>query len=540
MSLTAGYLLNNRYRIVKLLGQGGFGAVYRALDTNLNVPCAVKENFDISDTASRQFAREASLLANLRHPGLPKVMDHFSIPEQGQYLVMEFIEGEDLRDIILGSGEPLPEAQVLAWISQVCDALIYLHSRKPPIIHRDLKPANVRITPEGDAVLVDFGLAKLYDPARITTIGARAVTPGFAPFEQYGQEPTDARTDVYALGATMYAALTGEEPPESIALVGGFNLPSPRQLNPSLSPQAEAIILRAMELMPDQRFQSATEFKTALSMGIPDTAPVAVAVTQTRAAHMVSEAPPVPQSKLLYQRLFGLLLAAIILIGAGWIASSVFADRSQRLQTTPTVLAAIPSTTQIVASETLSAPLSPSLTAVPPTATATQTSSPTPLPTSTPAPIVLTEWKLIFFMPLSSGCHLPDTPCWKSIDNARERQGANMTLISKESTYIDPDWFHPYLIFWHKYDIPYEATITILMNSDYEIVRTYTDTTSDWTRDFIDLSAYKGNNIIVQFSASGRQSGARSDIMSGLSDRKSKTDWYLQDIQIVLDFTPPP
>jgi serine/threonine protein kinase len=264
MPLSPGQVLNNRYRIVKLLGEGGFGAVYRAWNLNLNGPCALKENYDTSPEAHKQFEREASLLFNLRHPNLPKVFDSFSIPGQGQYLVMEFIEGEDLQVKLDKAGGPLPEAQVLPWIIQTCDALCYLHSRPQPIIHRDIKPANIRITPEGAAILVDFGIAKLYDPSRRTTLGARAVTPGYSPFEQYGQKPTDTRTDVYSLGATLYHLLTGHTPPESVERVGGTVLIPPRQLNSRISIRAEAAILRAMQLMPDQRYQAVADLKAAL------------------------------------------------------------------------------------------------------------------------------------------------------------------------------------------------------------------------------------------------------------------------------------
>lgn len=269
MALSTGQILHERYRIVKKLGEGGFGAVYRAWNMNLNGPCAIKENFETSPVALSQFAREASILYNLRHPNLPRVMDHFVIPEQGQYLVMEYIEGEDLEQKIDHQGGPLPEAQVMDWILQVCDALVYLHSRTPPIIHRDIKPANIRITPEGMAILVDFGIAKIFDPARRTTMGARAVTPGYSPYEQYGQKPTDVRTDVYALGATLYHALTAQVPPESIDRVGGTPLPAPRSLNPEISPGVEAAILRAMQVMAENRYQSAAEFKAVLAGARP-------------------------------------------------------------------------------------------------------------------------------------------------------------------------------------------------------------------------------------------------------------------------------
>ena len=270
MPLTPGQVLNARYRIVSLLGQGGFGAVYRAWDLTLKTPCAVKENFDTSPEAVRQFEREASLLAGLRHPNLPRVIDHFSLPNQGQYLVMDYVEGEDLAEKLTVASRQSPNAawlheqEAVPWITQICDALFYMHNQNPPVIHRDIKPTNIRITTSGQAMLVDFGIAKLYDPHRKTTVGAKAVTPGYSPFEQYGQKPTDARTDIYALGATLYTLLTGQEPPESIARVGGAELIPPSQINPTVSPHMEMCILKAMQMLPEARFQTAAEFKAAL------------------------------------------------------------------------------------------------------------------------------------------------------------------------------------------------------------------------------------------------------------------------------------
>ncbi|MBN2548148.1 MAG: protein kinase [Anaerolineales bacterium] len=264
MALQTGQTLNNRYRIVRLLGQGGFGAVYRAWDANLNRPCAVKENLDTSPEAQRQFAREATVLANLSHPNLPRVTDHFSLPGQGQYLVMDFVDGDDLHTIMKRQGS-VPVDQAVGWISQVADALVYLHSREPHVVHRDIKPANIRITPEGQAMLVDFGLVKLFDPHMKTTIGARAVTPGYAPPEQYGQGKTDARTDLYALGATLYNILTGQDPLESVQRMVGRRMEPANQINPAIPAQISQAIERAMALEPDQRFQSAEQFKAALT-----------------------------------------------------------------------------------------------------------------------------------------------------------------------------------------------------------------------------------------------------------------------------------
>ncbi len=282
MPLSTGHILNNRYRIVNLLGQGGFGAVYKAWDLNLSRQCALKENLDTTQEAQKQFNREAVILAGLIHPNLARVTDYFFVPNQGQYLVMDYVEGNDLQEILDQKG-PQPEAQVTEWIGQICDALDHLHTQQPPIIHRDIKPANIKITPKGKAVLVDFGVAKVWDPSLRTTQGARAITPGFSPFEQYGQAPTDARTDVYALGATAYCLLTGQPPTEAIIRVANPRISEPKEFQPSISDNLNQTILKALELLPDQRFQSAEEFKQSLfnkNTSIA-TAPVAPAVKTT-------------------------------------------------------------------------------------------------------------------------------------------------------------------------------------------------------------------------------------------------------------------
>lgn len=264
MPLSVDQVLNYRYRIRKLLGKGGFGAVYQAWDIVLDRACAIKENLSPSEGAQRQFLREARLLANLDHPNLPRVTDHF-ILEGASYLVMDYVEGQDLDEIIHTQGAPIPEAKALDWISQVCDALEYLHNQDPPVIHRDIKPANIKITPQGKVKLVDFGIAKTYDPERDTTVGARGLSPGYSPQEQYGNAATDARSDIYALGATLYHILTGHRPVESVQRNLGTHLTPPHHLNPSISPHVETAILNAMQMLPDNRYQTAAEFKAALS-----------------------------------------------------------------------------------------------------------------------------------------------------------------------------------------------------------------------------------------------------------------------------------
>ena len=284
MPLDVGEIINNRYRIVRLLGEGGFGAVYRAWDINLKGPVAVKENREISPQAQKQFTHEAELLFKLRHPNLPRVTDHFFVPEQGQYLVMDYVEGQDLQTMLdARGGKPLPEQQVLPWVEQVCDALTYLHSQDPPILHRDIKPGNIKITPDGKAMLVDFGIAKVYDPDHHTTVGARAVTPGYSPPEQYGTG-TDAQSDVYALGATIFTLLTGKVPPPSVELLAG-TAPPPQpinELNREVSPEVSVAVACAMQLKRINRTASLEEFRQSLK-------PVAV---QPVSATVVAAAPP--------------------------------------------------------------------------------------------------------------------------------------------------------------------------------------------------------------------------------------------------------
>ncbi|MBX7254024.1 MAG: SUMF1/EgtB/PvdO family nonheme iron enzyme [Candidatus Promineofilum sp.] len=270
MTLATGVILHNRYRIVKLVGQGGFGAVYRGWDTALDRPVAVKENFDTGPQAQRQFEREAKLLAGLRHPNLPVVIDHFILPGQGQYLVMDFVEGKSLTTLLSERGGPLDEAEVLPWMRQICAALTHLHTHTPPIVHRDIKPDNIIITDDGRAVLVDFGISKVYDPNKGTTIGAKAVTPGYSPPEQYGRGRTDPRTDVYALGATLYTLLTGQPPPDGPDLASGADvLTPPREINPAVSAATSAVVVAAMMPNISQRLDSTATFERLLAAGRP-------------------------------------------------------------------------------------------------------------------------------------------------------------------------------------------------------------------------------------------------------------------------------
>ena len=281
MALSSGQLLQGNYRIVRLLDQGGMGAVYLAEHTRLQGRrLAIKENIpDASaDQATRdqlrdQFYTEAKILAALDHPNLPKVSDYF-IESGVEYLVMEYVEGENLSDLLnkqMQQGKPLAEAQVLDWADQILSALAYMHSRQPhPVIHRDIKPANLILTPEGVVHLVDFGLVKLMSNTGQSTAAAmRGMgTPDYTPLEQYpgSQAHTDARTDIYALGATLYHLLTGA-PPANVRdrLLRIATLTPLRSSNLAVSANTEKAILRAIEIQPDQRFQSVEQMRAALA-----------------------------------------------------------------------------------------------------------------------------------------------------------------------------------------------------------------------------------------------------------------------------------
>ena len=264
MPLAIGTILEDRYRIDALLGSGGMGAVYRAWDQRLDRHVAIKENAMATPESARQFEREAKMLARLRHSNLPGVSDHFVAPNGAQYLVMDYVDGEDLGQMLQRLG-PLDEARALAWIEQTCNALIYLHGQQPPIIHRDVKPGNIKITPEGQVFLVDFGIAKVGDAQAKTTMGALGVTPGFSPPEQYGQGGTDARSDVYALGATLYALLIGRSPPDSVQrAIQAAVLPPPRSLRPDVSPAVADALEAAMETNPSNRPQTVVAFQAIL------------------------------------------------------------------------------------------------------------------------------------------------------------------------------------------------------------------------------------------------------------------------------------
>jgi serine/threonine protein kinase len=268
-----GTVLQERYRIVREIGSGGMGTVHEAIDLRLGNRVALKQLAFVSDYLSRQFEREARILANLSHPALPNVSDHFTEAD-GQFLVMQYIPGDDLASLAGKRRAPFPIDQVLLWADQLLDVLDYLHTRQPPIIHRDIKPQNLKLRESGAIVLLDFGLAKGYATELTKAGGSSSVmghTPGFAPPEQIEGTGTDARSDLYALGATLHFLLTNTRPMDAFtrlrAAVG--KRPDPlrpvHELNPEVEPAVGMALMKSLALEPDERFASAPEMRAALA-----------------------------------------------------------------------------------------------------------------------------------------------------------------------------------------------------------------------------------------------------------------------------------
>ncbi len=320
--LKSGTLLKEQYRIQALLGEGGMGAVYQAQDEKLDYPCAVKEvrlthlptQADIdaispaNDTGVRipgkprvtrekmidQFGQEAKLLNKLEHPNLPRVR-HFFDDDDRLYLVMTLVEGEDLEIKLEHQKGPFPAKQVVDWIDQVLDALIYCH--KNGVIHRDIKPANIIVRADEKAYLVDFGIARYVD-ATHTTVSAQAHTPGFSPPEQYTAR-TDARSDIYSLGATMYILLSCEPPQDAFDRAENDLLKPLASLVPSISPALNAAVMKAMAIRRSDRFQTVEEMRSAIQ-----------AAMETKAV----DRGPVPPERVKGNESFGPALFGVLLL----------------------------------------------------------------------------------------------------------------------------------------------------------------------------------------------------------------------------------
>jgi serine/threonine protein kinase len=265
-------ILQSRYRVIQSLGQGGMGAVYEAIDLRLGHTVALKQTLTNDEAQWKQFEREARLMAWLNHPALPRVSDYFTEGHRA-FFVMQYVEGRDLAEIIAQQPGPLPRPAVIAWADQLLDALIYLHTHERQIIHRDIKPHNLKVTSDGQIILLDFGLAKTQttDPSgSLSCTSVFGYTPRYAPLEQIQDLGTSPQSDIYALGATLYHLLTGVKPPDALARATALVSARPNPLTPAnevneaVGADLAAILTRAMAQNPAERYATAAEFREAL------------------------------------------------------------------------------------------------------------------------------------------------------------------------------------------------------------------------------------------------------------------------------------
>ena len=266
-------MLQNRYRIVQLLKAGGMGEVYEAFDERLSSQVALKRLTILNPNPAvlQAFKREAKLLANLRHPALPRVSDHFE-EQQSQFLVMEFVAGPDLDDILQAQNKPFSINVVLRWADQLLDALDYLHSQNPPILHRDIKPQNLKVTDRGQIMLLDFGIAKgsVGLAATASNLSIFGYTPGYAPLEQMQGVGTSERSDLYALGATLYHLITNVTPPDALARASNQIYGQPDSLqpahvvNPAVPLVISNVLIDSLALNINQRPANAAAMRQAL------------------------------------------------------------------------------------------------------------------------------------------------------------------------------------------------------------------------------------------------------------------------------------
>ncbi|MCU0494193.1 MAG: protein kinase [Chloroflexaceae bacterium] len=285
------------YTIINLVGRGGMGAVYRARRASDNTLWALKEMRPATDLPPEEaaenrklFTQEAELLSKLSHPNLPVIADYFEY--QGRpVLVMEFVPGQTLEARIHDANAPLLEQQVLGYGIQLCRVLHYLHSQNPPVIYRDLKPSNAIVTPEGVLKLIDFGVARTHKRGKSKDTVAMG-SAGYAPPEQYGKEQTDARSDIYALGATLLHLLTNLPPVPLQTPQPGYI----RKLNPSVDANTEAVIIKAMQIKRDERFPTCAAMEQALlrCLDMPYVDPTTRAAPPPPAFAPQPASPPAP------------------------------------------------------------------------------------------------------------------------------------------------------------------------------------------------------------------------------------------------------
>ena len=378
MPLLPAELLHKRYRIVSLLAAGPYGATYRAYDQTDRRDVAIKEYLDPSVDIQRLFRAEARRLAALSHPQLPATLDHFAL-DNGQYLVSAYVDGVDLGELLAQYG-PLPSDLIVPWLQAACRPLVYLHEQKQ--LHLNVKPANIRLTPTGDVFLVDSGLPGL---------GVRPHATGFGAPEQQAQGTTDATADIYSLGATLYALLTGKTPPNALSRETGLSdLVPAREVNPDVEPYLSIVAGRAMSLRADTRYESVEAFARALERPAGRPAPVVsplrrAGLEPTAAAPVAAPRRPTRVRRRMERRtLLGLLAGGLFLL-----AFSAFLVITNLREPAPVAGPA--------ATETLQSAVAAALTEFAPTPSPSP--EPTIPPTATPQPFITTTGSRMIYVP---------------------------------------------------------------------------------------------------------------------------------------------
>lgn len=380
MPLLPGERLNQRYRIVSLLAQGGYGTVYRAWDTVARQDVVVKEYLDSAVETQKLLRQEARQLSQLHHPQLPTFLDHFAIEGSGQYLVSQFIDGVDLQSLLAQYGS-LPSDLIIGWLQGVCRPLAYLHQQGR--YHLNIKPANIRITPGGDVFLVDTGLPGL---------GIRPFigdSSGYGAPEQQAQGEVGATSDIYSLGATLYTLLTGQVPAKSLSRESGLvDLKPPREVNPNVEPYLSLVAMRAMSLRSDARYETVADFAVALQRPSGYREPEQAGGRRTA----VSPPNPAPPPRLPVSRrrqmerrtivALSVILALVLgLIGVFGYVNFEPPDEISEVEATATIQSAV------IAALTAIAP------------TSTPLPIPTTPPTPTPRPLITSTGSQMLYIP---------------------------------------------------------------------------------------------------------------------------------------------
>lgn len=358
MPLLPSQVVNKRYRIINLLGEGPYGAVYRAWDTKDLRDVALKEYLDTSVEIQRLFRQEASRLEKIKHPQLPSIRDHFSLESQGQYLVSDYIDGVDLQSLLEQYG-PLPSELIIGWLQAVSIPLKYLHDQDR--LHLNIKPANIRLAPTDEVFLVDSGLPGL---------GVSSGTSGYASPEQQNSSEVTTASDIYSLGATLYNLLITQVPPNALHRESGLeDLIPAREVNPDIEPYLSLVANRAMDLRPDVRYQTADEFSQALERPIGRPPEALDMPRRTSPKYPPGVPPRVPQSRrrqIERRTIFG--LAGVLILIIGIFVGVVLTSRTPSAQEA-----------QVEATATIRSQIIAALTAI-------TTVTPSPVPSSTPIP----------------------------------------------------------------------------------------------------------------------------------------------------------